>query len=118
MLAAGDAKAPPIAASDQVTVNYRGKLIDGTEFDSSFSRGQPATFGVSGVIKGWQEALVMMKPGARWQLYVPAELAYGAESATGNPGQLGADIRGGSDERQGEWRTRGQWRSAAAARAA
>jgi len=85
VLAAGDAKAPPIAASDQVTVNYRGKLIDGTEFDSSFSRGQPATFGVSGVIKGWQEALVMMKPGARWELYVPAELAYGPGPRPGIP---------------------------------
>ena len=85
VLVAGDEKAPPIAASDQVTVNYRGKLIDGTEFDSSFSRGQPATFGVSGVIKGWQEALVMMKPGARWQLYVPAELAYGPSPRPGIP---------------------------------
>ncbi|MGO9633105.1 MAG: FKBP-type peptidyl-prolyl cis-trans isomerase [Steroidobacteraceae bacterium] len=85
VVAAGDAKAPPIAASDQVSVNYRGKLIDGTEFDSSFARGQPATFGVSGVIKGWQEALVMMKPGARWELYVPAELAYGPSPRPGIP---------------------------------
>ncbi len=85
VLFAGDAKAPPIAPSDQVTVNYRGKLIDGTEFDSSFSRGQPATFGVSGVIKGWQEALVMMTPGARWELYVPAELAYGPSPRPGIP---------------------------------
>ncbi|HLN48387.1 MAG TPA: FKBP-type peptidyl-prolyl cis-trans isomerase [Steroidobacteraceae bacterium] len=85
VLTAGDAKAPLIASSDQVTVNYRGTLIDGTEFDSSFSRGQPATFGVSGVIKGWQEALVMMKPGARWQLFVPAELAYGPGPRPGIP---------------------------------
>ncbi len=85
VLVAGDAKAPPIAAGDQVTVNYRGKLIDGTEFDSSFSRGQPATFGVSGVIKGWQEALVLMKPGARWELYVPPELAYGPSPRPGIP---------------------------------
>jgi FKBP-type peptidyl-prolyl cis-trans isomerase FklB len=85
VLVAGDPKAAPIAASDEVTVNYRGKLIDGTEFDSSFSRGLPATFGVGGVIKGWQEALVLMKPGARWELYVPAELAYGANPRPGIP---------------------------------
>ena len=85
MLAPGDAKAPPIAATDQVTVNYVGKLIDGTEFDSSYTRGTPATFGVSGVIKGWQEALVLMKPGAKWELYVPPELAYGANPRPGIP---------------------------------
>ncbi len=77
ILAAGDKKAPPIAATDSVTVDYRGKLLDGTEFDSSYSRGTPATFPVNGVIKGWQEALVLMKPGAKWQLFVPPELAYG-----------------------------------------
>jgi len=85
VVAAGDPKAAPIGAGDEVTVNYRGKLLDGTEFDSSFSRGQPATFGVGGVIKGWQEALVMMKPGARWELYVPAELAYGPTPRPGIP---------------------------------
>src|SRR5208337_67344 len=74
VIAAGDAKAPAIAATDQVTVNYRGTLIDGTEFDSSYTRGTPATFPVNGVIKGWQEALVMMKPGAKWDLYVPPDL--------------------------------------------
>lgn len=78
ILAAGDKKAPAITATDNVTVDYRGKLINGTEFDSSYSRGMPATFPVNGVIKGWQEALVMMKPGAKWQLFVPPELAYGA----------------------------------------
>jgi FKBP-type peptidyl-prolyl cis-trans isomerase FklB len=77
ILAAGDKKAAPIAATDSVTVNYRGKLLNGTEFDSSYSRGMPATFPVNGVIKGWQEALVLMKPGAKWQLFVPPELAYG-----------------------------------------
>ena len=66
-------------------MNYSGKLIDGTEFDSSYSRGTPATFGVSGVIKGWQEALVLMKPGAKWELYVPPELAYGANPRPGIP---------------------------------
>jgi FKBP-type peptidyl-prolyl cis-trans isomerase FklB len=77
ILAAGDKKAAPIGPTDSVTVDYRGKLIDGTEFDSSYSRGMPATFPVNGVIKGWQEALVMMKPGAKWQLFIPPELAYG-----------------------------------------
>jgi len=78
ILDAGDKKAPPIGPTDSVTVDYRGKLINGTEFDSSYSRGMPATFPVNGVIKGWQEALVLMKPGAKWQLFVPPELAYGA----------------------------------------
>jgi FKBP-type peptidyl-prolyl cis-trans isomerase FklB len=79
VIKAGDDKAPPVTASDEVTVNYRGKLIDGTEFDSSYSRGTPATFQVGGVIKGWQEALVLMKPGANYELYVPPELAYGPQ---------------------------------------
>jgi FKBP-type peptidyl-prolyl cis-trans isomerase FklB len=83
---AGDAKAPAIAPTDEVTVNYRGKLIDGTEFDSSYSRGQPAVFPVNGVIKGWQEALVLMKPGASWQVFVPPELAYGPNPRPGIPG--------------------------------
>jgi FKBP-type peptidyl-prolyl cis-trans isomerase FklB len=78
ILAAGDKNAPSIAPTDKVTVDYRGKLIDGSEFDSSYSRGVPTTFPVNGVIKGWQEALVMMKPGAKWQLFIPPELAYGA----------------------------------------
>ena len=80
ILAAGDKKAPPIGATDSVTVDYRGRLINGTEFDSSYSRGVPATFPVNGVIKGWQEALVLMKPGAKWQLFIPPELAYGPRS--------------------------------------
>jgi FKBP-type peptidyl-prolyl cis-trans isomerase FklB len=75
VIKAGDSKAPLIAATDEVTVNYRGKLIDGTEFDSSYSRGQPASFPANGVIKGWQEALVMMRPGAQWKLFIPPELA-------------------------------------------
>jgi FKBP-type peptidyl-prolyl cis-trans isomerase len=79
VIKAGDAKAPVVAATDEVTVNYRGKLIDGTEFDSSYTRGTPATFQVGGVIKGWQEALVLMKPGANYELYVPPDLAYGAQ---------------------------------------
>ena len=77
VITVGDSKAAHIAATDKVTVEYRGKLIDGSEFDSSYSRGVPATFPVSGVIKGWQEALVLMKPGAKWQLFIPPDLAYG-----------------------------------------
>jgi FKBP-type peptidyl-prolyl cis-trans isomerase len=77
IIAAGDKKAPAISATDTVTVGYRGKLIDGTEFDSSYSTGAPAIFPVNRVIKGWQEALVLMKPGAKWQLFIPPELAYG-----------------------------------------
>jgi FKBP-type peptidyl-prolyl cis-trans isomerase len=77
VIKAGDSKTPLISATDEVTVNYRGKLIDGTEFDSSYSRNQPATFPANGVIKGWQEALVMMRPGAHWELFIPPELAYG-----------------------------------------
>src|SRR5215468_2135234 len=64
-------------ATDTVTVDYRGTLIDGTEFDSSYKRGQPATFPVNGVIKGWTEALQLMKAGAKYQLFIPASLAYG-----------------------------------------
>lgn len=70
-------------ASDTVEVHYRGMLIDGTEFDSSYSRGQPASFPVNGVIKGWQEALQAMKEGAHWQIVVPSELAYGESGAGG-----------------------------------
>ena len=64
-------------ATDMVTVNYRGTLIDGTEFDSSYKRNQPATFPVNGVIKGWTEALQLMKQGAKYQLFIPSNLAYG-----------------------------------------
>ncbi len=67
-------------ATDEVTVNYRGRLLDGTEFDSSYKRGQPATFRVNGVIPAWREALVLMKPGAKWQLFAPPALAYDANS--------------------------------------
>ena len=76
----GDAKAASPTPADRVTVHYRGTLLDGTEFDSSYARGTPAAFPVNGVIKGWQEALVMMKPGAKWQLFVPPELAYDLNS--------------------------------------
>jgi len=67
--------------TDRVIVHYRGTLIDGTEFDSSYQRRQPADFQVSGVIKGWQEALQLMQVGAKWELVVPPELAYGSRGA-------------------------------------
>lgn len=67
-------------ATDTVTTHYRGKLINGTEFDSSYSRGEPVKFTVNGVIPGWSEALQLMKPGAKWELFVPAKLAYGEHS--------------------------------------
>ncbi len=66
-------------ANDTVTVNYRGKLLDGTEFDSSYKRGEPATFPVGGVIHGWTEALQLMKVGSNWKLFIPSELAYGEQ---------------------------------------
>jgi FKBP-type peptidyl-prolyl cis-trans isomerase FklB len=68
---------PKPTAGDSVVCNYRGSLIDGTEFDSSYKRGQPATFPVSGVIRGWTEALQLMPVGSKWQLFIPADLAYG-----------------------------------------
>ena len=71
--------------SDTVTVNYRGTLVDGTEFDSSYKRGQPATFPVGGVIPGWTEALQLMKVGSKYQLFVPAKLAYGEQGRPGIP---------------------------------
>ena len=71
---------PKPIASDSVVCNYRGTLLDGTEFDSSYKRGQPATFPVTGVIKGWTEALPLMPVGSKWQLFIPAELAYGERS--------------------------------------
>jgi len=76
-----EGKGPKPKATDTVTVNYRGTLIDGTEFDSSYKRGKPATFRVDGVIAGWTEALQLMKPGAKWQLFIPANLAYGERGA-------------------------------------
>lgn len=69
------------AAADQVTVHYTGKLIDGTVFDSSVERGEPATFGVTQVIPGWVEALQLMKEGAKYRLFIPSQLAYGPNGA-------------------------------------
>ncbi len=68
---------------DMVTVHYTGKLIDGTVFDSSEERGEPATFGVTQVIPGWVEALQLMKEGAKWRLFIPSALAYGPQGAGG-----------------------------------
>jgi FKBP-type peptidyl-prolyl cis-trans isomerase FklB len=76
--------APP-KSTDEVTVNYRGTLLDGTEFDSSYKRGQPASFPVNGVIQGWQEALVLMKPGSKWELFIPPNLAYDVNSPPAIP---------------------------------
>ena len=72
---AGEGKTP--GSNDSVLVNYRGSLIDGSEFDSSYERGRPATFQIKKVIKGWREALQLMKEGAQWELFIPPELAYG-----------------------------------------
>jgi FKBP-type peptidyl-prolyl cis-trans isomerase len=80
-----DGNGPQPKATDTVTVNYRGTLVDGTEFDSSYKRGQAATFPVNGVIKGWTEALQLMKVGSKYQLFIPASLAYAER-------QMGTDI--------------------------
>jgi len=68
--------------TDTVTVQYKGTLLDGTEFDSSYKRGYPATFRVTGVIAGWTEALQLMKPGAKWRLFIPSNLAYGERGSS------------------------------------
>jgi FKBP-type peptidyl-prolyl cis-trans isomerase len=72
---------PKPTATDTVSCNYRGTLLDGKEFDSSYKRGQPASFQVTGVIKGWTEALQLMPVGSKWQLYIPSELGYGDRGA-------------------------------------
>jgi len=77
---------PKPAATDKVKCNYRGTLINGTEFDSSDKHGGPQTFPVNGVIKGWTEALQLMPTGSKWQLFVPSDLAYGARGADGDIG--------------------------------
>ncbi len=81
ILKKGEGKTP--TATDRVTAHYRGTLIDGTEFDSSYKRGQPTQFPVGGVIQGWQEALQMMPVGSKWQLVVPPNLGYGEHGAGG-----------------------------------
>ena len=79
ILYAGTGKTP--SAEDIVTVDYNGMYIDGKEFDSSYQRGEPVEFSVNGIIPGWTEALLMMKEGAKWRLFIPADLAYGAQGA-------------------------------------
>ena len=74
---------PVPKATDKVKVNYEGKLIDGTEFDSSYKRNKPATFECNRVIKGWTEALTHMPVGSTWEIYIPQELAYGAQEQGG-----------------------------------
>ena len=80
------AEGPKPTLNDQVTTHYHGTLLDGTVFDSSVDRGQPATFPVSGVIKGWTEALQLMSVGAKWRLYVPYNLAYGEKGVSAQIG--------------------------------
>lgn len=75
----GNGKKPK--ATDRVRCHYEGTLLDGTLFDSSIKRGEPAVFGVNQVIKGWVEALQLMSEGAKWKLYIPSELAYGVQGA-------------------------------------
>ena len=77
----GDGEKPK--ATDTVDVHYEGTLIDGTVFDSSIKRGEPATFPVNGVIQGWQEALQLMEVGTKWKVFIPSELAYGEQGAGG-----------------------------------
>ena len=84
VLAEGSGDSPK--ETEQVTVHYHGTLIDGTVFDSSVERGQPATFPVNGVIPGWVEALQLMKPGAKYKLFIPSNLAYGERGAGGSIG--------------------------------
>lgn len=83
VLAPGSGESPK--ATDEVTVNYRGTLLDGSEFDSSYKRGQPASFVLGRVIPGWTEGLQLMKPGAKYQLFVPPQLAYGDHARPGLP---------------------------------
>ena len=83
VLAEGSGKTPK--AADNVTVNYKGTLINGAEFDNSYKRGQPTSFKTNEVIKGWREALQLLKEGSKWQLFIPPELGYGSRGAGSVP---------------------------------
>lgn len=83
VLTEGTGKSPK--ATDTVTVNYRGSLLDGTEFDSSYKRGEPISFPLNRVIPGWTEGVQLMKEGAKYQFYIPANLAYGKQGTPGGP---------------------------------
>jgi FKBP-type peptidyl-prolyl cis-trans isomerase FklB len=85
IVVAGRAKAASPHPDDQVTVQYTGRLLDGTEFDSSYTHGGPSTFQADHTLKGWQEALRMMKPGSKWQLFIPPDLGYGSNPPPGIP---------------------------------
>lgn len=85
VLKTGDSTAKPPAADSQVTVTYRGTLLDGTEFDSSFAHGKAAIFRMNSVLPGWREALSLMTPGAKWRLYLPPELGYDMRSPPNIP---------------------------------
>jgi FKBP-type peptidyl-prolyl cis-trans isomerase FklB len=84
VIKSGKGKQP--MANDKITAHYEGTLIDGTVFDSSYKRGEPATFGVNQVIKGWQEILPMMHEGDKWEVYIPSDMAYGPSGAGGSIG--------------------------------
>ena len=85
-LVAKEGSGAPPKETDTAVVNYRGTLIDGTEFDSSYKRGEPATFPVNRVIRGWTEALQLMKPGAKYKVFIPSSLAYGPSGTGGDIG--------------------------------
>ena len=82
IITAGEGTSP--TADDKVKVHYKGSLLNGKEFDSSYKRGRPAEFPVKGVIKGWTEALQLMKPGAKWKLFIPSDLGYGKRGSPPN----------------------------------
>ena len=85
ILVPGKSKAASPRSDDEVTVQYTGKLLDGTQFDSSYTHEGPSTFQANHTLKGWQEALAMMKPGAKWQLFIPPDLGYGSSPPPGIP---------------------------------
>ena len=86
VLREGEAGGAQPTAADEVSINYRGTLIDGTEFDSSYTRGQPAQFGVMGVIPGFSEGLQLMTVGSQFRFVIPSDIAYGAQGAGGDIG--------------------------------